>query len=52
MASAPQKHDANFTHDMTPHLHSYDVFNALFKWVGGGTIVILILMFVFLVPHH
>jgi hypothetical protein len=52
MASAPQKNDPNFTHDMTPHLESYDLFNTLFKWIGGATIVILILMFIFLVPHH
>jgi|GEM_PF-6825195 len=51
MASAPQKDDPGFTHDMTPHLQSYDAFNALFKWVGGATILILIAMYVFLVPH-
>jgi len=51
MASAPQKNDPAFTHDMTPHLETYAAFNGLIKWIGGATILILIGMFVFLVPH-
>jgi hypothetical protein len=51
MANAPQPNDPNFTHDMKPHLESWDAFNGLAKWTGGATIVILIAMYVFLVPH-
>ena len=51
MANAPQQNDPNFTHDMTPHLQTWDLFNGLIKWIGGATVLILIAMFVFLVPH-
>jgi hypothetical protein len=36
---------------MTPHLQTWDLFNGLIKWIGGATVVILIAMYLFLVPH-
>jgi hypothetical protein len=52
MANAPQQNDPNFTHDMAPHYGNYALFNALFKWIGCAAILVLILLFVFLVPHR
>jgi hypothetical protein len=51
MAGAPQHSDPDFKHDMTPHLETWGHFNSLAKWTAGLTILILVGMYVFLVPH-
>jgi hypothetical protein len=52
MAGAPQnKIDPEFNYDMTQHLDTWSDFNKLAKWVSGLTILILVAMYVFLVPH-
>jgi hypothetical protein len=51
MAAAPQENDPNFKHDMTPHLETWANFNSLAKWTLGLTVLLLILMWAFLVPH-
>jgi len=52
MAGGPQsKIDTEFNYDMTQNLDTWTDFNRLAKWVGGGTVLILVLMYVFMVPH-
>jgi hypothetical protein len=47
-----QKTDPEFNNfDMTQHWDTWSDFNRIAAWVGGGTILILVAMFVFLVPH-
>ena len=52
MAGAPQKKiDTEFNFDMTQNLDTWSDFNRLAKWVSGLTILILLAMLVFIVPH-
>jgi hypothetical protein len=51
MAGVPQHSDPDFKHDMTPHLETWAHFNSIAKWTAGLTVLILVGMYVFLVPH-
>jgi len=45
------KFDKEFNYDMTQNLETWSDFNRLAKWVSGLTILTLVAMYVFLVPH-